>query len=63
MMERYCKGRLNDRKTSATERCYKGREKDCSPTSEDLGLQKKLHKEGISRKKSSHDGSQPLNEV
>jgi len=27
--------RCDDRRTSTTERCYKGREEDCSPISED----------------------------
>ena len=35
-MERWYK-RCNDRGTNAIERCKKGRKKDCSPISEDLG--------------------------
>lgn len=37
--------------------------KKCSPFSEDLGFQGKLHKEGISNQRSFQKGSQPLNEV
>ena len=39
-MERRYK-RCNDRGTSAIEWCYQGREKDCSPSSEDQGSQGK----------------------
>ena len=39
--------RCDDKRTRAVERCYK-REKKSSAISEDLGLQGKLHKEGIS---------------
>jgi len=34
MMEKVLQQRYNDRRTSMTERCYKGREEDCSPASE-----------------------------
>lgn len=35
----------------------------CSPASENLGLQGKLHKGGISNQRSFCTGSQPLSEV
>lgn len=48
MTGRALQQRYNDRRTSMTERCYKGREKDCSPASEDS----KLTRESFTKKAS-----------
>lgn len=55
----------NNKRTSADRMVLqrKKKKKKCSPTSKDLGLQERLHKERISYQRSFPRGNQPLNEV
>ncbi len=62
MMGKELQQRCDDRRTGMIERCYTGREEDCTPISRDSRFaEESLTKKGHSRKRPFPSGSQPLN--
>jgi len=56
--------RCDDRRSCTIEKCYKGREEDCSSISEDSrDTEESFTKEVSQERDPSLGGSQPLNEV